>query len=263
MKNLIFIALSILVFTGCAGRTRGVSNTDELITDVGTAGPTAASVNCSIPDNALAAAEAFAPAGYCEALATYINFKDKYDAFMASNKSACPAVEELKTKIDAIDINLVLAKFVDDEAAGSYTVVPLARLEMEKKLMMAFYNALIPSAEGREVIIDIGTGGGPVTMDSTCLQFSLPGQTVTPKFICVKVLEKLYLPLYACAAEGVDDAVAKEYFAKALSKYLSLVTIPTVTAGYPAYSTHDAAVLEQKINNILDGTTADVAIHAL
>jgi hypothetical protein len=259
MKNLIFIALSILVFTGCAGRGGKVAGGTEGLVGVDVNYPITATLDCTIPDSAVEVAAAFAPAGYCEALATYINLEDKYNAFMASNKSSCDAVAALREKIDAIDINLVLAKFVDDEAAGAYTVTPLARLEMEKKLMMAFYDTLIPSAEGREVIIDIGTGGGPVVMDSTCLS-SMFG---TPKFICVKVLEKLYLPLYACAAEGVEDADAKAFFAKALAKYLSLVTIPTVTAGYPAYSTHDAAVLEQKIKAILDGTTADVAIHAL
>jgi hypothetical protein len=232
MKKLIFVAIAVLVFAGCSARVRdaGTPETpDPLVTDV--PATTGDALDCSAPDAALEVAAAFAPTTYCGALVAYLDLNDKYNTFMASSKKDCDSVPELKQKIDAIDIAQVLGRLVDDQANGHFSDLSHASLDV-KDVMMAAYDSLIPSASS-------------ATQDLTCF-----GSITSPKFICVLVKATMY-PVYTCHAEGVADAVARPYFAKALAYYLDVTNKSTKTA----------AVLEPLILSILNGTATDVIIY--
>ena len=265
MKKILFVAVTTLFFVACAGRAGKVSsNANDVADDL--LGGNQAKIDCTAVTAELAAAQAFAPTEYCAALTDYLKFKDDYNAFVTNGKSSCADLNKLQLAIGNIDIDVVLAKLVDDKVKEiptilDNTVTPLAQVSKKEKITTALYAMLVPSVYANSLADFSGTvqqqqaaqigglsdkvvNGGVVAPVDPC-QLAILGT-----FQCQHIKSILYPP-FKCS--GVDAGDAESHFVKAFATYLR-------TAGTPVISTKTAVDLEKAIQDVLDVVTADKRI---
>ncbi|MEI6079295.1 MAG: hypothetical protein WCQ53_01475 [bacterium] len=264
MKKIIFVAVATLFFAACAGRAGKVS-VNDVADDL--LGGNQSKVDCTAVKAVLNDALAFAPTEYCAGLAEYLKFKDDYNAFVTNGKSACSDLAKLQVAIGDIDIDLVLAKLVDDKVKEipsvlDNTVVNLAQISKQQKIATALYAMLVPSAYAGGLADFSGTvqqqssaqlgglsekvnGGSIVVPADPCLL------AIAGTFQCQPIKAVLYQP-FKCASAGIDAADAETHFVKAFATYLhnSAISAKTVDVLEPVIQAAIDATPDKRIMDI-------------